>query len=316
MSWLRLFILAFVPLSLAMVRPAAASGGASDWVETDLSAVRLIAANETAGNAEELALGPQIRLTEGWKTYWRSPGDAGYPAQIDWIGSENLAAADIVWPAPKRFSVLGLTMGYDADVVLPVAVLPFQVGEGIHLKARVEYLVCEDICIPHHADLAVRLPSGPARPTQFAHLIARLVSRVPGAKGSAGLSVIAADALGRPAEPVLAVRTQSAVPFGAPDVFVEGPEGLMFGALHVRPEDDGKEGGYRAILSVPIGGTEFLRSPLTASPVTLTLVDGARAVERRLAVGATGTGSDVLSRRGSADRAPLQAPGGLSDPRR
>jgi hypothetical protein len=57
MFWLRLFILAFVLLSLAMVRPAAASGGASDWVETDQSAVRLIAASETAGNAEEVAFG-------------------------------------------------------------------------------------------------------------------------------------------------------------------------------------------------------------------------------------------------------------------
>jgi suppressor for copper-sensitivity B len=317
MSWFRFFILAFVLVSLAVVRPVAASGGASDWVETDQSAVRLIAASETAGETEELTFGLQIRLAEGWKTYWRSPGDAGYPAQIDWTGSENLAAADIVWPAPKRFSVLGLeTVGYDTDVVLPVAVRPVQAGEGLHLKARVEYLVCEDICVPQHADLAVQLPSGPARPSQFAHLIARFVSRVPGTEASTGLFVVAADALGSPAEPVLAVRAQSAVPFVAPDVFVEGPEGLMFGAPQVRLEGGEKEGGYAAILSVPISGIEFLPGPLAASPVTLTLVDGARAVEQRLtvgeAVGATDAGSDVLSYRGPADRALSQAPDGLS----
>lgn len=186
MPWLGLFILAFVLVSLAMVRPAAASPGAADWVETDRSVVSLIAASETAGNAEEVALGLQIGLTEGWKTYGRSPGEAGYPAQIDWIGGENQAVADIVWR----------------------------------------------------------------------------------------------------------------------------------GARHVRPEDGGKEGGHGAILPVPIGATEVFRSPLTASPVTLTLVEGARAVERRLAVGATGTRSDVLFHRGSAARAPAQDLGGLSDPRR
>ena len=49
------------------------------------SHVRLIA--ETALIDEEkktLRVGLQIQLDEGWKTYWRDPGDAGLPMQFRW----------------------------------------------------------------------------------------------------------------------------------------------------------------------------------------------------------------------------------------
>jgi suppressor for copper-sensitivity B len=286
MCWLRLCVLALVVFALA--RPAGAGGGASGWVETEHSAVRLIAASETAGQTEELALGLQIRLAEGWKTYWRSPGDAGYPARIDWTGSENLATAEIAWPAPERFSVLGLeTIGYGADVVLPITVRPVTAGDGVALRAAVDYLICDDICIPQQADLALDLAAGPARPSEFAHLIARFASRVPIQDLGAELAVVAAEAVageaagGNQAQPVLAVHARSTVPFVAPDVFVEGPEALMFGAPHVSIGD----GGHEAILTVPISGVEFLSGPLVTSPVTVTLVDGARAVERSLIIG-------------------------------
>ncbi|MEG4641374.1 protein-disulfide reductase DsbD domain-containing protein, partial [Paracoccus sp. APAP_BH8] len=32
-----------------------------------------------------------LRLEPGWKTYWRSPGDAGVPPRFDWAASRNLA---------------------------------------------------------------------------------------------------------------------------------------------------------------------------------------------------------------------------------
>ena len=69
-----------------------------------------------------LPLGLHITLPKGWKTYWRSPGDAGLPARIDWSGSSNLADAEIRWPIPERFSLFGLeTFGFEREVVLPIA---------------------------------------------------------------------------------------------------------------------------------------------------------------------------------------------------
>ena len=43
--------------------------------------------------SEAVTLGLQFRLKEGWKIYWRTPGDAGFPPQLDFSDSSNLAAA-------------------------------------------------------------------------------------------------------------------------------------------------------------------------------------------------------------------------------
>ena len=142
-------MLAMIALAaLASLRPVAAGAAASDWVETEQTAVRLISASETTGNGP-LLLGLQFRMQPGWKVYWRSPGDAGFPPEPDWAGSRNLRTAFLLWPAPLRFSVLGLeTLGYKDEVVLPVTVKPLVASDGVGLKTSVRYLTCNKICIP------------------------------------------------------------------------------------------------------------------------------------------------------------------------
>src|SRR5262245_23467106 len=99
---------------------AAADPAASDWFETDQGKVRLIAAETATGTQETLGLGLEFRLAPGWKVYWRAPGDAGLPPEIDWSGSRNLAGTEISWPAPRRFTAFNLeTIGYEDAVVLP-----------------------------------------------------------------------------------------------------------------------------------------------------------------------------------------------------
>ena len=102
---------------------AIAAPGASPWVKTEQTELRLIAATETVGAAETLRLGLHFKLKPGWKIYWRSPGDAGFPPIPDWSSSRNLESAVMQWPAPERFSVLGLeTLGYKKEVVFPITV--------------------------------------------------------------------------------------------------------------------------------------------------------------------------------------------------
>src|SRR5262245_39202667 len=133
-----------------------ARASASPWFETDQGQVRLISATEAVGDSDTMRLGLQFRMKPGWKIYWRSPGDAGFPPQPDWSGSDNFAGADISWPAPERFSVLGLeTLGYHDEVVLPLTVRAQRAGEAVRLQAKVRYLTCDDICIPYDADLAL-----------------------------------------------------------------------------------------------------------------------------------------------------------------
>src|SRR5258707_3750846 len=169
-------------LTITGVAGAAAHAGepASAWQRNDQAAARLVAAVTAVGDSQRLPAGLELDLQPGWKTYWRSPGDSGIPVTVDWSASRNVASAEMAWPAPRRFTLLGLeTFGYADQVVFPVTVTPAKRGEPVALRAAVDYLVCEKICVPRHADLALDLPAGPAAPSGFVQLIDRFRARVP-----------------------------------------------------------------------------------------------------------------------------------------
>ena len=269
-----------------IVAAADASEPASDWAVTEQGAVRLIAATDAVGAGNTVSLGLQFRMEVGWKIYWRSPGDAGYPPRVDWSRSDNLAETEIFWPVPTRFSVLGFeTVGYEHEVVLPIAARLIGAGEAVGVRASVDYLTCSDICVPVSADLALDLPPGPARPSEFAHLISRYLNRVPGDGKAHGLELESVQLVGSGPGAWLRIESTSVQPFSDPDIFVEGPEQLAFD--HPRVKLD--QGGRRAVLEVGVIGAETLEKPLVGTPITLTLVDGDRGAERRLPVEAEGS---------------------------
>jgi suppressor for copper-sensitivity B len=277
---------------LAVAAAGAAEPGASDSVRTEQSAVRLISATAAVGTASELRAGLEFDLQPGWKTYWRSPGDAGFPVSVDWSGSTNVAAADLSWPVPHRFSLFGLdTFGYEDRVVLPVAVRPATVGEPVVLDAKVNYLVCHDICIPYDAHVRLELPSGPATPTEFAQSINRFVAQVPGGGARHGLMLERVALAGTDAEPVLdVVARASIVPFDRPDVIVEAPPGFYVGA----PTTSLSDGGMRARFALPITVDDGA-PPLKDAALTLTLVDGVRGLEQRIVAGVGIAGSNAAA---------------------
>jgi len=97
----------------------------------------------------------RMRLANGWKTYWRSPGDAGIPPEFDWAGSENLRGVRLHWPTPEVFTLNGMqTVGYARELVLPVEVWPENTGSPVRLEASVHLGVCRDICVPAQVDIA------------------------------------------------------------------------------------------------------------------------------------------------------------------
>src|SRR4051812_8703909 len=82
---------------LAAAGSATAGAGSSDWAAGNNSRARLLSGNGIAG--------VEVQMPDGWKTYWRSPGDAGgVPPSFDWSKSSNLESAQVLYPAPKRFS--------------------------------------------------------------------------------------------------------------------------------------------------------------------------------------------------------------------
>ncbi|MHA1598413.1 MAG: protein-disulfide reductase DsbD family protein [Alphaproteobacteria bacterium] len=271
---------------------AEAREASSNIVGTDYTTVSLVSASTTIGDTQSVSLGLHFKLKKGWKVYWRSPGDAGYPPSLDWKGSENLAAARIHWPLPQRFSVVGLeTLGYTDEVVYPITVIPNRPGEAIKLRVEVDYLACSEICVPYRADLALDLSPGPGSPSAFAHLINRFSAEVPGDGKALGLDITRVDLIGTGKDATLRVTATTKDRFIIPDVFIEGPEELVFDKPTARLSD----GGRTTTLTAKVFGLEDFEGSLVGTPLTLTLTDGSLAAERILTVTA---GSGVVAGNG------------------
>ncbi len=100
------------------------------------------------GNGQHLA-GVEIRLEDGWKTYWRHPGDSGLAPSFDFSGSTNVAEVEVLWPAPSiSRDRYGLVFGYDREVVLPLVVTPNDPDMPVTLDLDLDFAVCADICVP------------------------------------------------------------------------------------------------------------------------------------------------------------------------
>lgn len=259
--------------------PAGASGptgnpAASGWATADHAQIRLISSTATHGPGA-LKLGLHVRLDEGWKTYWRSPGDAGLPPVLDWTGSGNLAGATMHWPAPVRFDQYGVTsFGYRDEVVYPITVKTRTPGQAARLRLAVDYAVCREVCIPLRAELALDLApsdSGAPGPSVFAALIERYSGRVPGSAQAFGARVESVVASGSGEAQALEVTVLSERPLESPFMVVEGPPEFRFGASETRL----LEGGSRVVFRIPCRGS-MSGDTLAGRSVTLSLFDGAR----------------------------------------
>ena len=253
-----------------------AEDAASPWFTTEQGRVRLIAATPSVGTDESVWLGLQFELAPHWKVYWRSPGDAGYPPSLDWTGSQNLAGAAMAWPAPERFTVLGFeTMGYESAVVLPITARLAKPGEPLKLRAALQYLTCEIVCVPYETTLALDLPAGPAPDgtVGLGALIARYRAKVPGDGGAVGLHLEGAS-LETGTKPVLTLALAADPPLEHPDAFVEGPDGVSFGAPVMVLDDPA-----HPLLKVRAFGSTQDLAALPNHSLVITVVDGSRSME-------------------------------------
>ncbi len=262
---------------LALGSAGGAAAQQSEWVGIEETKARLIAAASAVDGQSRLDLGLQFRLARGWKTYWRSPGEAGMPAQLDWSGSENVAGVELLWPLPERFTAFDLqTYGYGGEVVLPIRLAVADPALGLSARVLVFYQVCHEICIPVEAELRLDLPAAGGGSSIHAATIARYLARVPAPEGGPfEFSEVRLD--GAPGAQVLRFAIRGEAALEAPEILLEAPYPFGFGAPEIRLATDGK----RAEVAVPVRALAS-DGTLAAHPVTVTLVDGARAGEKTL----------------------------------
>lgn len=227
---------AFLYLLQAPLFPAAAAQSTS--FDSPALVARLITAeNGIQPGARTISAGLSLRMSEGWKTYWRSPGEVGLPPEIDWSGSENLAAAEFQWPAPTRFRAFGIeNFGYEKAVTYPIKLTLNDPGAELKLKARVSILVCSNVCVPLNFNLALSVPPGTEIDRGSASEIATWAARVPSDGNSSEIEMGSAALEKDKAALVVELSRHSG--WRNPDVFPELGDGTAFGTPDIRLSTD------------------------------------------------------------------------------
>jgi DsbC/DsbD-like thiol-disulfide interchange protein len=99
-----------------------------------------------------------LRLADGWKTYWRIPGEAGIAPRLDWSASQNLADVRVHWPRPVMFDQGGFrSIGYLGELVLPLELTPHNGARPIALSGVINIGVCDEVCVPIDLSLSLAM---------------------------------------------------------------------------------------------------------------------------------------------------------------
>ena len=124
------------------------------------TAVTLLA-NRDGFAGERLWIGLRFQIEKGWHVYWENPGDSGEPPKIQWQLPTGVHIGEIEWPAPEKLTAPSIVdYGYENEVLLmaPLSVPANLKGSGSEtLSAKVNWLVCHEICIPAKAQLSLAL---------------------------------------------------------------------------------------------------------------------------------------------------------------
>ena len=187
---MRLARLIFAASLLAAALPALAASSAVDAPHLH---VQLVVPEDQLYPAGNNLIGLYFKLEPGWHVYWKNAGDAGGPPRIQWTLPAGVTAGEMQFPAPQRLP-LGPLMdfGYENEVLFPtkLTVAPTikdvqPAGSKVVIDAKVDWLVCREVCLPGKAELSTTLQLFSGKPTVVsgsgtdAELVNRLAGTLP-----------------------------------------------------------------------------------------------------------------------------------------
>lgn len=264
--------LAIATFGLVMCGAIAQAADASAWSDDTRSSARLISGTTKAGDAKMRA-GVEIKLQPGWKTYWRYPGDSGVPPRFDFSGSDNVARAKVLYPAPHLFNdETGNSLGYKTNVVFPVQVTPKQPGKPVTLRVKLDYAVCEKLCIPAEGKAELTFGGSDGNANDAVLTAAENAVPKPATAAEAGLTARRVTQTAKPLVDV-AIKAGGNKPMS---VFVEGPSAEW--ALPIPMPAQGAPAGVRHF-GFELDGLPPGVDPKSAFDLTFTVVEGDRAIE-------------------------------------
>lgn len=230
----------------------------TDWVSPGAEVrTRLIGTSTVGGSKDKVWLAWEAEMQDGWKTYWRSPGDAGLPVVVTIQGQK----VDLAYPLPSRFSIFDIdTIGYAKKVVIP-----FQVDKSLLEKGgdiNVSYMVCKDICIPYSSSYPVPV----MRMIDYDMLISQWLDKVPEKRELREFQVLRHQVTGPKGHQRIILDVKGITELSKAVVFCEGPEGVSF-----TPAERTEKGYFTRFVLKPTGATV---PDLRGLPLRVTIGDG------------------------------------------
>ena len=155
----------FISMLLCCCISTAAFAHSSGWHESKHIRAELVSEYQQVMPGQKLLLVLHFIPDEHWHTYWQNPGDSGLPTSISWQLPEGVSTGPIQWPTPQAFSIPPL-MNYGfagPTILLTELTIPLDYTDSsLPIKAKVDWLVCEEICIPADAEFQLELTVGSA----------------------------------------------------------------------------------------------------------------------------------------------------------
>lgn len=222
-------------------------------------------------NQGAMLLAWEATLKDGWKTYWRSPGEAGLPVRV-FLDGEQL---DILYPFPERFELFGLeTYGYSKQVTIPFEVP----SKASRYTFNADFMVCKDICVPFNAayDISVdpELSGTIVTDTRIKNALDTVPQRFEA--GNVDLTVTSVSFAGKPGHQNLIVEATADMPLSKSDLLAELDTSTQFHSPKMRILPDGRSVRY----VLPVMSTQK-NLDLAGKRVRLTLADGrGNAIDR------------------------------------
>lgn len=273
---LSLLAAASLALGAARAQDATNEAATSPWSAAEHAKLRLIAGPTTPTGKQRV--GVEIVMSPGYKTYWRSPGQFGVPPAFDWTGSTNIGGLDVRWPVPERFQdSAGYSIGYVGEVVIPVSVQPVDPSRPVMVKLKLDYAVCEKICIPARGEASLWLEPGVTTVTseRLESYEARVPVPVKPGPHASKIAILEAKLDDTVVDPGLKLTLQVPPDGKVEDIFVEGPGMWSFGKSRLTTEADGLVTAQIRINERPKGAS----GPI---PLIFTVRGAPKPVETRL----------------------------------
>ena len=253
----------------------------TEWVDHQgmLSTRIIVASQEVAsefpgrlyGNGQTQLLAWEAKLQDGWKTYWRSPGEAGLPVRV-FQGDEQV---EILYPYPERFELFGLeTFGYSKQVTIP-----FEISAGAGtVNINADFMVCKDICVPFEASYSIEVDPETSGTIVTDTRVRNALAKVPYRFGEApdGINITSVRFAGKPGHQNLVVEATADMPLSKADMLAELDQTTQFHSPTMRLLPDGKSARFVLPVMSAKKGLD-----LAGKTVRLTMTDGrGNAIDR------------------------------------